>query len=268
MLHLILPQLPLFPATVCALLLVVSAAGACPLQPDDTTGRARSLLIRPRQFTPAQVLTGDTVSVDSTSKIELISAPGSRDYAFTPEQDSAFARMIRLGIPPGTLSQIHAQMYARGWEKEQKSIGQQPWQTAMKMLELPAEYFLPSDRERTMYAYGIAQSQHVPNLSPYRNPNPGIQIPLSSISAFFGLEEDVSPVMQYTLDFIAPVQIVVYSPQARIIATVFDGRQTPGKYRITWNGRDDSGRRMPPGDYISEVRIGNERYIRKRIVIK
>lgn len=143
-----------------------------------------------------------------------------------------------------------------------------PWQTAMKSLDLPPEYFLPSGRERVMSAYNIAQSQYVPNLSPYKNPNPGVQISLSSIAAFLGLEEDVSPVMQYVIDYATEVQIVVYSPQAKVIATIFDGRQAPGKYRITWNGRDDAGRRMPPGDYVSEVRIGKERFARKRIALQ
>lgn len=228
----------------------------------------RSLILRSRQFTPTQILMGDTLGIDSASKIEIIPAPGSKEYTFTPEQDSAYARMMRLAIPPGTLAQIHARMFAHGWEAEQKNIDSRSWQAAMKILDLPPEYFLPSGQERVMNAYNIAQSQYVPNLSPYKNPNPGVQISLSSIAAFLGLEEDVSPVMQYVLDYAAEVQIVVYSPQAKIIATIFDGRQAPGKYRITWNGRDDAGRRMPPGDYVSEVRIGKERFARKRIALQ
>lgn len=257
---------------IAVILTILAASAGCSLSAyavgDDSSGTARSILIRPRQFTPAQILTGDTLSADTSSKVELITAPGSNDYAFSPEQDTAFARAVRLGIPPGTLTQIHAQMYARGWADEQNKGERPAWETAMKNLEIPADYYLPSARERTLYAYGIAQSQYIPNVSPYKNPNPGIQIPLSSIAAFFGLEEDVSPVMQYNVDYTAEVQIVVYSPQAKVIATVFDGRQFAGKYRITWNGRDDSGRRMPPGDYVSEVRIGKDRYIRKHIVLK
>ncbi len=234
----------------------------------DSSSASRSILVRPRQFTPAQIISGDTLAIDTSSKIEIISAPGMNGYAFTHEQDSAYAQLMRLGIPAGTLAQIHAKMYARAWENEQRNAEKQPWQVAAKMFDLPAEYFLPSGQERTMHAYGIAQSQYVPNLSPYKSPNAGIQIPLSSIAAFFGFEEDVSPVMQYSIDYVTPVQIVVYSMQAKIIATIFDGRQMPGKYRITWNGRDDLGRRMPPGDYVSEVRIGKERYVRKRIVLQ
>lgn len=244
------------------------AVGSAPAIISGDSAATRSLLLRTRQFTPAQIITGDTLDVDSASKIEIISAPGSKEYTFTPEQDSAYARMMRLGIPPGTLAQIHAKMFAHGWDVEQKNADKQPWQVAMKMLELPPEYFLPSGRERVMSAYNIAQSQYVPNLSPYKNPNPGMQISLSSIAAFLGIEEDVSPVMQYVLDYATEVQIVIYSPQAKVIATIFDGRQAPGKYRITWNGRDDTGRRMPPGDYVSEVRIGKERFVRKRITLQ
>jgi flagellar hook assembly protein FlgD len=54
---------------------------------------------------------------------------------------------------------------------------------------------------------------------------------------------------------------------AVIIATMFDGIQSPGDFTYTWNGRDDSGRLLPVGDYVGEVRIGKEKLIRKRIYL-
>ena len=63
------------------------------------------------------------------------------------------------------------------------------------------------------------------------------------------------------------VEVVVYSPQARVIAVLLKMHQPTGKYQITWNGRDEKGRRMPTGDYVAEVRLGDERFVRKRIQI-
>ncbi|MBR3090812.1 MAG: hypothetical protein IKH10_02320, partial [Bacteroidetes bacterium] len=82
-----------------------------------------------------------------------------------------------------------------------------------------------------------------------------------------GIIEDTSPEIKYSLGMIADVEIVIYSVQAKVIATIFKGTQRPGSYKITWNQRDDKGKKMPYGDYIAEVRIGTDRFVRKRIVI-
>ncbi len=133
-------------------------------------------------------------------------------------------------------------------------------------MELPKQVWEPLPSEATMAQYNIIQSQSVP---PYTSgPNPfGLKIPLSSIGQFFGITEDVSPVLQYDLEYRTNVQVVIYSITAIVVATIFEGVQVPGNYKYTWNGRDDMGKRLPPGDYIGEIRIGNSKYIRKHIVI-
>jgi len=83
-----------------------------------------------------------------------------------------------------------------------------------------------------------------------------MKVALGDIAQFFGLAEDVSPVIKYNLDFATEVQIVIYSVNASVVATLFDGHQPAGNYSITWNGRDDKGRKLPSGDYVAEVRIG------------
>ncbi|MBK9249328.1 MAG: hypothetical protein IPM69_14750, partial [Ignavibacteria bacterium] len=141
-----------------------------------------------------------------------------------------------------------------------------PWEIARQNLEIPPEYFKPSSQEIASYNYHIARSQDIPGSFP-KTAGAGLQIPLSSIWAFFGLTEDVSPVIRYDVEYSMNVEVVVYSPQARVIAVLLKMHQPTGKYQITWNGRDEKGRRMPTGDYVAEVRLGDERFVRKRIQI-
>lgn len=140
-----------------------------------------------------------------------------------------------------------------------------PIDIARKNLDLPSEYFVPSPHEFALYELNQKLSTYVPYI---RTSQPfGFKANLSDIGKILGLVEDVSPVLTYEVDTYTDVEVVVYSIQARVVATIFSGKQTPGKYTFTWNVRDDAGRLMPPGDYIGEIRIGRSKFIRKRIYI-
>jgi hypothetical protein len=49
------------------------------------------------------------------------------------------------------------------------------------------------------------------------------------------------------------VQIRVYDLQGRSVATLYDG-QSLGPQRVSWDGRDDNGAKVPVGTYICHVR--------------
>jgi flagellar basal-body rod modification protein FlgD len=112
----------------------------------------------------------------------------------------------------------------------------------------------------------MSQQTGLPTALPV-TPGSGLQIPLSAIGAFLGLTEDVSPVISYSLESSAEVEVVVYSVQALVIRTLLTAKQYPGSYSITWDGKNDKGIIMPKGDYVAEVRIGKDRIVRKRIVV-
>ena len=105
---------------------------------------------------------------------------------------------------------------------------------------------------------------------PYaRTYNPyGIRVPLSAIGQFLGLTEDYSGAIQFQVENYTEVEIVIYSIQAVVVATIFKGYLPAGTYERTWTGRDENGRKLAPGDYVGEVRIKGERSIRKRIILK
>lgn len=185
---------------------------------------------------------------------------------YLPAQDSAYQKAIEMHIPFLTRAREDI-MYSEGaWNYTQKIFEGTPWQIAMKdILRLNPDLFKPSDVALATHEYHIRRSMYVPYVNTI--PVSGLKIPLKDIGVFLGTVEDVSPKISYSLDYTTEVEVVIYSIRASVIATLYKGVQKPGNYTLTWNLRDQNGKPMPPGDYIAEVRIGTERYVRKRIEI-
>ena len=231
------------------------------LSAQDST--RQSLMLRQRPLTPKEIITGDTLRVD-TSKPRT-NLPGEYSTGFTPEQDSAYAQALRMNVPAGARLMMLNRLLSGNWDTYRAAIEATPEVAAQNVLNLPAEVYQPSAREQALYNFHLEQSMRVPFMRTLDLG--GARIPMSAIGAMLGLTEDISPTMRFTVEQQVPVEVVVYSTQAMVIATVFRGVKMPGAYTYTWNGRDEAGKPMPPGDYIGEVRIGNQRLLRKRIQI-
>jgi hypothetical protein len=54
----------------------------------------------------------------------------------------------------------------------------------------------------------------------------------------------------------------VYDAAGRLVRTLVDGVVGPGTYRVSWDGRDETRRRVAPGVYFYELRAGGERISR------
>ncbi len=210
---------------------------------------------------------------DSTNpgkeKTKEVVLPGGKSgpvINYSPQQDSAYLEALKLKLPTLARLENDIKLSEGLWKVERELASGKPWQIAMKNINnIPRQYFIPSGNERVQHEINRQMSQYIPGintLSPY-----GAKISFADIGSMLGLTEDVSPVITYKLDYYVEIEVVIYSIRAVVIATLFEGKQPPGPYKITWNGRDDKGRKMPRGDYIGEVRIGKERLIRKRIVI-
>ncbi len=205
------------------------------------------------------------LEIDSDTSQPIIILPGEIYFKTTSEQDSAYFRALRTRIPSSTRFSLDLKRF----ESDIRLMGEvskgTPMDIARKNLDLPSEYFIPSPNEFVLYELNQKLSTNVPYI---RTSQPfGFKANLSDIGKLLGLVEDVSPVLSYDLDTYTEVEVVIYSVQARVVATIFSGNQLPGKYTFTWNVRDDAGRLMPPGDYIGEIRIGRNKFIRKRIYI-
>jgi len=194
---------------------------------------------------------------------DTIILPGPSLLRFKAEQDSNYLRAKRLSIPPSARFYADMKMLEQQVLAQKKLAGLSDEAIAKKNMQISPELFFPSAQDITLYQYGLMQSQTVPFLQAYKPY--GLKVPLSSIASFFGLAEDVSPLLEYDLDVESEVKVAVYSERAILIATIFNGIQSPGRYRYYWNGRDDHGLRQPRGDYIGEIQIGRTKFIRKRI---
>jgi hypothetical protein len=225
----------------------------------------RTLLRYQEQFTTQQILRGDTLRKDS-SKISGTTLPGGSSERYSPSQDSAYFKALRVDIPTGSRIQMSFDVHSPFLLDRLKSLDRTPWANAKENLSnIDPKLLQPTAQEMTQYQTNIYMSQYVPFVSYPRVG--GLSIPLSDIASFFGIAEDVSPIIQYQLDFAADVEIVIYSVSAAVVAKIFEGHQPAGSYRVAWNLRNDDGRKMTTGDYIAEVRVLNVKTIRKRIVI-
>ncbi len=66
----------------------------------------------------------------------------------------------------------------------------------------------------------------------------------------------------------AHVEVVLYNIQGQVVKRLFSGRQTPGTYALTWDGRDDAGKYVPTGTYQYRLRAGNYVEKRKLVIVK
>jgi len=188
----------------------------------------------------------------------------TKGYSTTPEQDSAYKQAMKVRIP------VDVRLRHDLIDSEYNPIILQEVQSIMSayinVMNLPSSVFQPRREEWVQRKEMIADALSVPGLYRYNDMNAIFY--LEDAAVFLGLAEDVSPTISYRLDYADIVEIVVYSVQAKVIATLFSGKQPAGSHQITWNLKNDVGMPMPSGDYVAEVRIGSTKYVRKRIQIK
>ena len=52
------------------------------------------------------------------------------------------------------------------------------------------------------------------------------------------------------------------------IRTLVEGMRVAGPHQVVWDGRDDDGRSVATGNYFALIRAGEEREIRKMVLLK
>ena len=62
----------------------------------------------------------------------------------------------------------------------------------------------------------------------------------------------------YSIKEKAFVEVDILDIQGRLITTLVQANQLPGTYQIVWNGRDNSGRRLPAGIYLYRLKINRQ----------
>jgi len=240
--------------------LIAFSTSVIALGKSDSLNQKETILLQPKTLKPMEVLMKNEDDIEADDEDAL-----PRGSYYTPEQDSAYYRAIRDRLPIITMLNEHLNYTDALWLAYIQSVQDNSINIGVENLRnLPPEMFAPTPNQIVQREINIMNAFAVPFVNTYTPL--GLKVPFDAIGRFFGVTEDVSPEIVYALEYTTDVQVVVYSIQATVIATLYDGRQTPGRYTFSWNGRNSEGKRMPAGDYVMEVRIGSEKYIRKRVV--
>lgn len=186
--------------------------------------------------------------------------PGFEDRT-TEVQDSAYFKAMRMKLPVSL--RLRYDLMNIGYTL----ISLDPDAEKTGMDYIPKEAFNPDPNMIVQRQENLMRAFEVPFARTY-DPFNGMRVSFSDIGRFFGITEDYSGNIQFKVDNYTEVEIVVYSIQAVVVATIFKGHLPAGSYQRTWTGRDENGRKLAPGDYIGEVRIKGDRSIRKRIILQ
>ncbi|MGD1047190.1 MAG: M14 family zinc carboxypeptidase [Candidatus Krumholzibacteriaceae bacterium] len=66
----------------------------------------------------------------------------------------------------------------------------------------------------------------------------------------------------------APVSLRLYDVSGRLVAVVREGRLSAGRYSVTWNGLENTGRAVASGIYFARLRVGDRVFVRKIVLAR
>ncbi|MFQ6104951.1 MAG: T9SS type A sorting domain-containing protein [Candidatus Glassbacteria bacterium] len=64
------------------------------------------------------------------------------------------------------------------------------------------------------------------------------------------------------------VQLTVYNIRGKEVIRLVDSEYGPGSHRVVWNGRNDKGEQVSSGIYFYTLRIRNQSYTNKMVVLR
>lgn len=173
----------------------------------------------------------------------------------------------RIKIDPRHLLRDAARQDSLAWLDYLDSLNNTRAAVMRRNMAMTMRDWMPTERDRMTRSQDIARAQDRGFL--YRE-IPRAQlfaIPMSAIGVALGIDEDVTPKINYTLTATQPVTVKVYSLDAALVATMVEGVQSPGVYKLVWDFKDINGIRVPYGNYVAEVMAGNRVLLRKRIEV-
>jgi len=64
------------------------------------------------------------------------------------------------------------------------------------------------------------------------------------------------------------ISLKVYDLTGRLVRTLVDRSQEPGYYKVSWDGRDDSGKQVAPGIYFYKLITDEYRFTKKLVILR
>jgi hypothetical protein len=77
-----------------------------------------------------------------------------------------------------------------------------------------------------------------------------------------------STTIHYDLPESQHVKVMIFSLLGQEIAELANAVQSPGSYRVVWNGRDHQGVEMPSGVYLIRLQAGDKQIVKKAMLVR
>ena len=74
--------------------------------------------------------------------------------------------------------------------------------------------------------------------------------------------------IEYQLPSPCHVELRIYNPIGQRIRTLFDGQQNAGVYKLIWDGKDNSGKKVGSGIYIYRIIANEFTEIKKMVLVQ
>ena len=66
----------------------------------------------------------------------------------------------------------------------------------------------------------------------------------------------------------ALVSLRLYDVSGRVVAVLKEGKLSAGRYSVTWNGLENTGRAVASGIYFARLRVGDRVFVRKVVLAR
>jgi len=102
----------------------------------------------------------------------------------------------------------------------------------------------------------------------------GIEAPGEQLSGSFPLFQNypnpsnLASNIRYSLTRNCYVELRIYNITGQLVRTLVNGRKRAGIHSVTWDGRDDSGKRVASGVYFCRLKAGNSSQTRKLLLLR
>ncbi|MCP4293705.1 MAG: T9SS type A sorting domain-containing protein [bacterium] len=106
---------------------------------------------------------------------------------------------------------------------------------------------------------------HETDLSPV---NDDLEISSPKLAGNFPNPFNPSTTFRFTLAHEGQANLTVIDTKGRIIKNLVSGIYPAGDHQITWNGKDNSGRNVPSGVYLYQLRAAGLQYTRTATLVK
>ncbi|MFH1845819.1 MAG: FG-GAP-like repeat-containing protein, partial [bacterium] len=74
--------------------------------------------------------------------------------------------------------------------------------------------------------------------------------------------------IRFTLTAAGPVQLAIYDSSGRLVRRLVDGARSPGRYAVTWDGRDERGVGCASGVYFCRLETREKRETSKMVLVR